>query len=140
MLPKEVMIQYRDMQEELRKLREDIQKTESDIEKLIEEGTVCDKVKGGLGGIQGFKIEGFPVAEYERRRNLLRARKNRLIEKENKLLELTETIEGYIDRIPASRDRRIFQAIFLENKTQQQIADEIHVDRSLISKIIGKYI
>lgn len=137
---KEVMIQYSDMQEEIKRMRADIQKTEDDIAKLIEEGTVCDKVKGGLGGIQGFKIEGFPVPAFERRKRILRKKMDRLIDKENELLELTESIEIFIDSIPVSRDRRIFHAIYFEDKTQQQIARELHIDRSLVSKIISKYL
>lgn len=137
---KEVMIQYSDMQEEIKRMREDIQKTEDDIAKLLEEGTVCDKVKGGLGGIQGFKIEGFPVPAFERRKRILRKKMDRLIDKENELLELTEGIEVFIDNIPVSRDRRIFHAIYFEDKTQQQVARELHIDRSLVSKIISKYL
>lgn len=137
---KEVMIQYSDMQEEIKRMRADIQKTEDDIAKLIEEGTVCDKVKGGLGGIQGFKIEGFPVPVFERRKKILRKKMDRLIDKENELLELTESIEIFIDNIPVSRDRRIFHAVYFEDKTQQQIARELHIDRSLVSKIISKYL
>ena len=137
---KEVMIQYSDMQEEIKRMREDIQKTEDDIAKLLEEGTVCDKVKGGLGGIQGFKIEGFPVPAFERRKKILRKKMDRLIDKKNELLELTESIEIFIDNIPVSRDRRIFHAIYFEDKTQQQIARELHIDRSLVSKIISKYL
>lgn len=134
------MIQYSDMQEEIKRMREDIKKTEDDIAKLLEEGTVCDKVKGGLGGIQGFKIEGFPVLAFERRKRILRKKMDRLIDKENELLELTESIEIFIDNIPVSRDRRIFHAIYFEDKTQQQIARELHIDRSLVSKIISKYL
>lgn len=137
---KEVMIQYSDMQEEIKRMRADIQKTEDDIAKLIEEGTVCDKVKGGLGGIQGFKIEGFPVPVFERRKKILRKKMDRLIDKENELLELTESIEIFIDNIPVSRDRRIFHAVYFEDKTQQQVARELHIDRSLVSKIISKYL
>lgn len=137
---KEVMIQYSDMQEEIKRMREDIQRTEDDIAKLLEEGTVCDKVKGGLGGIQGFKIEGFPVPAFERRKKILRKKMDRLIDKENELLEMTESIEIFIDNIPVSRDRRIFHAIYFEDKTQQQVARELHIDRSLVSKIISKYL
>ena len=137
---KEIMIQYSDMQEEIKHMRIDIQKTEDSIAKLIEEGTVCDKVTGGLGGIQGFKIEGFPVVEFEKRKRLLRKKMNRLTEMENNLLEMTESIEMFIDDIPVSRDRRIFRAIYFEGKTQQQVANELHIDRSLISKTISKYI
>lgn len=137
---KDIMIQYSDMQEEIKQMRADIQKTEDDIAKLIEEGTVQDKVKGGLGGIQGFKIEGFPIVAFEKRKRLLRSKMDRLTEKENELLELTENIETFIDNIPISRDRRIFRAIYFEDKTQQQIARELHIDRSFVSKIISKYL
>ena len=137
---KEIMIQYSDMQEEIKQMRADIQKTENDIAKLIEEGTVQDKVKGGFGGIQGFKIEGFPIAAFEKRKKILRHKMDRLAEKENELLELTESIEIFIDGIPVSRDRRIFRAIYFEDKTQQQVAKELHIDRSLVSKIISKYV
>ena len=140
MVSKEILIQYSDMQEEIKRIREDIQKTEDDIAKLLEEGTVCDKVKGGLGGIQGFKIEGFPVPAFERRKKILRKKMDRLIDKENELLEMTESIEMFIDNIPVSRDRRFFHAIYFEDKTQQQVARELHIDRSLVSKIISKYL
>lgn len=137
---KEVMVQYSDMQEEIKQMRLDIQKTEDMIEKLLEEGTVVDKVTGGLGGIQGFKIEGFPIVEFERRKAILRKKNDRLTERENDLLEMTESIEMFIDSIPISRDRRIFSMIYFENKTQQQVARILHIDRSLVSKIISKYI
>lgn len=140
MVSKEILIQYSDLQEEIKRMRKDVKKTEDDIAKLLEEGTVCDKVKGGLGGIQGFKIEGFPVLAFERRKRILRKKMDRLIDKENELLELTESIEIFIDNIPISRDRRIFRAIYFEDKTQQQIARELHIDRSLVSKIISKYL
>lgn len=137
---KEIMIQYSDMQEEIKQMRIDIQKTEDDIAKLLEEGTVQDKVMGGEGGLQGFKIEGFPITAFERRKRILRNKMNRLADRENDLLEMAESIELFIDNIPVSRDRRIFKAIYFENKTQQQVAKELHIDRSLVSKIISRYI
>ena len=139
-ISKEIMVQYSDMQEEIKQMRMDIQKTEDSIAKLSEDGTVCDKVTGGMGGIQGFKIEGFPVAEFEKRKRLLRKKVDRLTERENELLEMTENIEMFIDNIPVSRDRRIFRSIYFDGKTQQQVANELHIDRSLISKTISKYI
>lgn len=136
---KENMTQYTNIKEELKKIRADIEETETLIAKLLEAGTVVDKVVGGFGGIQGFKIEGFPVKEYDRRRKTLKKKMDRLVEKENDLLELTEGIEMFIDEIPVSRDRQIFTMIYFENKTQQQVAKCLHIDRSLVSKIISKY-
>lgn len=136
---KENMLQYDNLKRELEKIENEIMDTEMSIEKLLEEGTVCDKVIGGLGGIQGFKIEGLPVKEYERRKKILRKKYDRLVEKENDLLELTESIQMFIDSIRNSRDRQIFTMICFDGKTQQQVAEILHVDRSLVSKIISKY-
>lgn len=58
---KEAMEQYECLKMELESVKKEVKETEDSISKLIEEGTVCDKVTGGLGGIQGFKIEGFPM-------------------------------------------------------------------------------
>lgn len=138
-ITKEILSQYKDIKEEIEKMREDIRKTEDSITKLIEEGTVVDKVKGGLGGIQGFKIEGFPVTVCEQRKKILRSKFDRLSKRENDLLEITEKIETFIDGIPVSRDRRIFRETYFENKTQQEVAKDLHIDRSLVSKIISKY-
>ena len=139
MVIKEYMAQYDAIEIEIEQIRKEIKKTEDSIEKLIKEGTVQDKVKGGLGGMQGFKIEGFPEKEYNRRKQILRNKTSRLQEKENDLLEKKEEIEKFIDEIPISRDRIIFKMIFIENKKQQVVADFLHIDRSLVSKIISKY-
>lgn len=140
MVSKEQLIQYKSLKSEIEKMKIDIKKTEDSIENLVREGVVEDKVYGGLGGIQGFKIEGFPVAIYEKRSNLLRKKVDRLSAKENELLELVENMETLVDNIPVSRDRIIFRALYFEGKTQQQIADELHIDRSLVSKTISKYL
>lgn len=137
---KETVKQYVNLKEELDHIQKEINDTENSIAKLIEEGTVVDKVTGGLGGIQGFKIEGFPVKEYDRRKRILRGKMDRLVEKQNDLLELTESVERFIDSLSNSRDRRIFTMFVFEEKTQQQIADTLHIDRSLVSKTISKYV
>lgn len=138
-LSKEIMEQYKNIKEEIESIKEDIKRTEDSISKLLEEGTVCDKVTGGLGGLQGFKIEGFPVAVYEKRRKLLRNKMDRLRKKENDLIECSESIESFIDSIPNSRDRRIFRYRYICGMSQQQIADKLYIDRSLVSKIISRY-
>jgi len=139
-ITKNVLKQYNDIKTEIKDIQKDISKTEDSIENLIKEGTVQDKVKGGLGGIQGFKIEGFPQKEYDKRLKILRGKLDRLAEKENTLLELTESMEKFIDTIPISRDRQILKASFIEKQTQQEIADKLYIDRSIVSKIISKHL
>ena len=58
MVSKEILIQYSDLQEEVKEVRERIEKTEKQIAKIEEEENVTDTVSGGSGGIQHFKIEG----------------------------------------------------------------------------------
>lgn len=137
---RQVISQYREIQIELGKIQEDIKRTEESIVKVLEEGTVVDKVTGGEGGLQGFKIEGFPIKEFERRKKKLRSKVDRLKAKETDLIEISEEIEKFIDNIPVSRDRIIFRGVYLEKKTQQQIANELHIERSLVSKTISKYL
>lgn len=139
-ITKELLSQYADLQKEIADMHEEIKKTEDSIAKLLEEGTVVDKVTGGYGGIQGFKIEGFPQKEYDKRKRILIIKKNRLFAKETDLLLQKEKIEEFIDEIPNSRDRQIMKDTFVNNKTQKQIAKEMYIDRSLVSKIINKYV
>ena len=63
MVSKEVLIQYSDLQQECKEVREKIEKLERQIAKIEADGAVVDKVRGGLGGLQSFKIEGFPYPE-----------------------------------------------------------------------------
>ena len=90
---KELLSQHNDLEKEVEDIRTDIKSTEESIEKLLKEGTVIDKVSGGYGGIQGFKIEGMPEREYNRRRTILRKKHDRLAKKENDLLENVEKID-----------------------------------------------
>ena len=137
---KDELAQYKAITEEIIKIQKEIQETEKSIEELVKNGTVVDKVKGGIGGIQGFKIEGFPQKEYNRRKNLLQSKHNRLLKKQNDLLEIKEKMEIFIENIPNSRDRQIMRATYVENKTQKEIAAKMYIDRSLVSKIINKYL
>jgi predicted transcriptional regulator len=138
-LSREIFSQYSDIAREIEMLERKKAETERSIAKLIEDGLVKDKVYGGNGGLQGYVVEGFPLKEYNRRRKLLRERAERLISRQNDLLELQITIEKEIDKIPESRDRLIFQGFFLENKSQDKIAKELYIDQSLVSRTIKKY-
>ena len=71
MVSKEILTQYNDLQEEAKEVRERIERTEKQIARIEEEGRVIDTVSGGPGGIQHFKIEGFPYPEYSRKKSLL---------------------------------------------------------------------
>ena len=87
------------MQAEIKELRRLIKMTEEKLNKIEREGAVSDVVSGGMGGIQHFKITGFPTLEHAKVKQLLISRRERLKKKEAELLELTNQAEEYIESI-----------------------------------------
>lgn len=124
-ISKQVLIQYTDLQQEVKEIREKIDKLERQIEKIEKEGNVADKVRGGEGGLQSFKIEGFPYPEYSRKRTLLFARKATLSELEMELLETLNDVEVFISSIKDSHIRRIVNLRVVEGLSWQKVADRI---------------
>ena len=125
MISKEILIQYGDLQEEVKEVRERIERTERQIEKIKEEGNVIDTVSGGSGNTQHFKIEGFPYPEYSRKKTLLYARKATLASLEMELLETLNQVEEFIASVDDSRMRRIITLRFIENLSWNKVADRI---------------
>ena len=125
MISKEILIQYSDLQEEVKEVRERIEKTEKQISRLEEDGNVVDSVCGGNGGIPHYKIEGFPYPEYSRKKTLLYARKATLASLEMELLETLNQVEEFIASVDDSRMRRIITLRFIDNLSWNKVADRI---------------
>lgn len=100
--------------------------TEEQLEKIEKEGAVSDVVSGGMGGIQHFTVEGFPVPGYTKAKNLLISRKQRLKMKEEELLELTNQAEEYIESIEKSELRIMFRLYYIEGLTWAQVAHRMN--------------
>ena len=125
MVSKEILIQYSDLQQECKEVREKIEKLERQIEKIESDGAVADKVRGGDGGLQSFKIEGFPYPEYSRKKTLLYARKATLSELEMELLETLNEVEEFIASISDSHIRRIVNLRVIDNLSWNEVARRI---------------
>ncbi len=54
--------------------------------------------------------------------------------------ELVVEIEQFIAEIPDSTDRQIFEKSFLEGKKQRVVAEEVGLERSVVSKRITNYL
>ena len=124
-ISKEVLIQYSDLQKECKEVREKIEKLERQIAKIEADGAVVDKVRGGLGGLQSFKIEGFPYPEYSRKKTLLYARKATLSELEMELLETLNEVEEFIASISDSHIRRIVNLRVIDGLSWNEVARKI---------------
>lgn len=125
MVSKEILIQYSDLQQECKEVREKIEKLERQIAKIEADGTVVDKVRGGLGGLQSFKIEGFPYPEYSRKKTLLYARKATISELEMELLETLNEVEEFIASISDSHIRRIINLRVIDGLSWSEVARKI---------------
>ena len=76
---REALIQYCDIKQEYDYIRTRRDRLIREIEKMEKEQmSVIDSVTGGDGGIQHYKIEGYPYPEYSRKRTLLIAREGQL--------------------------------------------------------------
>ena len=125
MVTKQILIQYTDLQKECKELRNRIEKLEEQIARIESDGTVVDKVMGGDGGLQPFKIEGFPYPTYSRKKILLYARKATLSELELELLETVNSVEEYIKSVEDSHMRRIITLRVIDGLSWNKVADRI---------------
>ena len=126
-MDKDILVQYTDLQEEIRDIRRRAERARGQMERLETEGTVLDAVKGTRqdGTFGSIRIEGFPYADYEKRRRSLQSYLLKLAEMEEKLLELTNQAEEYINSIEDSRMRRIVQYRILDGLSWYEVADRI---------------
>lgn len=124
-MERKLLMQYSDLVHEREELKTKIQKLETEIEKIRKEGAVVDKVRGGEGGLQSFKIEGFPYPEYGKKKALLEARKDILSELDLKIMENINEIELFISKINDSHVRRIINLRIIEKQSWLKIAEKI---------------
>lgn len=121
-MDKRILVQYADLQQEVIEIREKVEKLEQQIDKIENEGAVIDKVMGGEGGLQPFKVEGFPYPEYSRKKTLLYARKATLSELELELLETLNEVESFISSINDSHIRRIVSLRVIDGLSWNKVA------------------
>lgn len=131
---------YRIVKLEIDNLREKIHKAEDDIARVIEIGTVKDRVYGGEGGIQGFNIEGFPTGLYERRLQSLRRLQYKLCEMETELTDTANEVVDFMRTIDDPRERMVFNLIYLDGLTQEKAGEKLYMSQSTISRIVLKYL
>lgn len=122
MVTKDVLRQYTDLMSEIEEVRKRIKRTEREIQRIEDEGVVVDSVRGGDGGIQHYRIEGFPYPEYQRKRTLLMARKRILENLESELEIMVNDVHEFITTIDDSQIRRIVSLRFIDRLPWWQVA------------------
>lgn len=124
-MTKEVLMQYNDLLKEVEEIRERIKTTEDQIQKLESEGLVVDKVRGGEGGIQNYRIEGFPYPEYNRKKTKLYLLRATLETAELDVLDKLTEVEKFIKELDDSYMRRIIRMRVVERMPWKRITAKL---------------
>ncbi len=135
-MDREILTQYADLREEIKDIRRRVERVYKQLERLETGGTVIDAVKGTRqdGTFGSIHIEGFPCVDHEKKRKSLQSYVARLAEAEERLLELTNAVEEYINSIEDSRMRRIVRYRFIDGLSWNEVADmlgENHTEGSV---------
>lgn len=126
-MEKDILVQFADMQEEVKDIRKRAEGVRKQLERLETGGTVIDAVKGTRqdGTFGSIRIEGFPCVDHEKKLRNLQSYLRKLAEAEEKLLELTNAAEEYINGIEDSRMRRIVRYRFLDGLSWNEVAGRL---------------
>lgn len=124
-MDKAVLKQYQDLKMEVRETERRIEQLREQLDRIEREGMVTDIVKGGEGGIQHFKITGFPQSEYSHVKSLLQAREIRLTGLMNRCMDSVNEVEEFIASVDDSHIRRILTYRVIEDLTWVQVAHRI---------------
>lgn len=118
---KVILVQYCEMEEEIKDLRRRIKK----LDKFLEHPPiVADTVKGTRkdGTFGPIKVTGIPDPEYYKKRGIRERYKHMLEVKESELLELTCQVEEYIESISKSEMRMILRFSIIDGMANAKIA------------------
>jgi len=121
-LKKNILAQYVDLVKERDEVQQRIYDVERRIERIEAEGEVTDTVKGGEGGIQHYKIHGFPSRDYSKAKTLLMTRKASLHSLEAEIEQMIVDVQLFINGIENSHDRRIVTMRVVDGLPFKQIA------------------
>lgn len=138
---KELLKQYNDLKLEIIELENRIEKLEN--YKIKHER---DSVKGSSNVFpyveRNFVIEGYNILEEDKKEERLIKLKNLLIKRKSKCEDIKLQIEEFINAIPDSKTRRVFEYRYIYNLSWPAIARRIdRSDESYPRKIIhDKYL
>lgn len=134
-MTREKLKNYRHLIKEIAKIEKDIDRLLRRQEKIPD---VKDKVQKSMDEYP-YTLTHITVDAKDPLRNdtierLLKKKRARLLKIQHQRLE----IEDFIASIEDSRARQIIEDVYIEGKSQQQVAEEMSMEQSSISKIISR--
>lgn len=131
-MDKKILIQYADMQQEVKDISRRIAEIERRLGSMKGE-IVSDTVKGTRkdGTIGSIRITGFPERDYQEKKQKLKRLKAKLEGAEEELLEMMTEAEAFIESIGNSELRIMFRLYYMDGLTWVQTA---HAMNSMFRK------
>ena len=134
-MDKKKLKQYRALQKEIPKIKKDISKLQ---DRMLDVPTVAGKVTKSSDSfpyiLEHVKVEMAEPKQATELDKQIRVKELRLEKAERDKTEIEQFIAGIED----STDRQIFELSFLDGKKQREVAEEVGMERSGISKKIDK--
>lgn len=127
---------------ELKYLKMEIARLDKQIDRLQEKDirVVAGKVKGSSKDFPYIEVRTSVLMEEpvtaDAVKKLLKIKKERRQQVEHEIIET----EQFIQNIPDSLTRQIFELCFQDGKRQQDVARILHLDQSRISRKIREYL
>lgn len=132
-MDKNILIQYADMQQEVKDIRRRIDDTERKINKMLDGEIVSDTVQGTRvdGTIGSIRITGFPIRDYDKKQQSLIRLKRKLEITEEELMKNMTEAEEFIESIKNSELRIMLRLHYIDDLTWIQTA---HTMNSMFKK------
>ena len=132
----------RDELKNYRHLVREIAKIEQDIDRLLKRQAkipdVKDKVQKSMDDypytLTHLTVDAKDPLQNDTIERLLILKQARLLKIQHQRLE----IEDWIASLEDSRDRQVIEMVYVDGKSQLQVAYDLHMDQSSISKIIDR--
>lgn len=124
MTGKELLKQYNDLIVEIRDIERKIDKLEK-VESKCEQDSVTGSNPYFPYEPRTFRVEGYNIIDEEKRNMRVSRMKRLLIRRKCKCEDLKLEIEEFINTIPDSRTRRVFQYRYIDNLSWQAVARRI---------------
>ncbi|MCM1427114.1 MAG: hypothetical protein NC118_10960 [Eubacterium sp.] len=130
-LTKEILNEYKSKKEEIKELQYQLKHLyNTDTDTMMGNDTILDYRKGypvpqAVVGVDWMKIDRV---------------KKRYANRIENLTKECEEVESFIESIPDSLTRRIFRMYYIDNMSQKEISNRIHMDRSRVSRKIDDFI
>jgi len=121
-MEKGILKQYQDLKAEIKENQARLERLQARLDRINDEGFVVDTVKGGEGGIQHFKIEGFPTAEHSRVKTMLIMRQSMLNTQINKAIDLVTEVEMFIRDVEDPYLRRIMRFRYIDDLSWVEVS------------------